>query len=236
MPWELWGWRQNWLHFCINTWEKHESKKRPTGHQKHFINAHYKTGGKLCKLRWYVRLKSQSENPTLLLRIFYQMGQILNSWGLLHAAARNETLWFFSALSSPTDKTICHFVQQNGIVWAMVASDWTINNHAECKEIGVRPWFKHHYCRARGDISKDEIVEIPFWVEYKGWNGWRRGWQSPNSEWAIGNWWLPGRRQSVSSGYGHCNITYTPLNGHTPTHMRIHDLSVFWKGYVKLGG
>lgn len=101
---------------------------------------------------------------------------------------------FFSALSPPTDKTICHFIQQNGIVWAMVASDWTINNRAECKEIGLWPWFKHHYCMACGDISKDEIVEIPFWVEYKGWNGWRRG------KWAIGNWWLPGRRQLVSSG------------------------------------
>lgn len=51
---------------------------------------------------------------------------------------------FFSAFSPPQtpDKTICHFIQQNTIVWAMVASDWTINTHAECKEIELQPWFK----------------------------------------------------------------------------------------------
>lgn len=96
-----------------------------------------KRRGKLCKLRWYVHLKSQSPNPTLLLWIFYQMGQILNSWGLLHAAAKNETLWFFSAFSPPQTKPSVTLFnnnnKKNGIVWATVASDWTINNCAECK-------------------------------------------------------------------------------------------------------
>lgn len=68
---------------------------------------------------------------------------------------------FFSAFSPPQtpDKTICHFIQQNRIVSAMVASDWTINTHAECKEIELQPWFKHHYYMAHGDICKGRIVE-----------------------------------------------------------------------------
>lgn len=98
-----------------------------------------------------------------------------------------------SSHPNPPDKTICHFIQQNKIVWAMVSSDWTINSHAECKEIELQPWFKHHYYMAHGGICQDRMVEGIKMKSNSEWNKragmGRGGTDKPKSRGAIGTWW-----------------------------------------------